>query len=392
MEMHAKRLNNYSPQYYPNECELETRVQPEDNEDALPVRREIGWSEGQRDAVEGSWQWDIKTDITTWSEQLHLIAGRDPTATVPSFKEHSSFYSSNSWDQLTTATLRLLQTGEPYALELQMLRPDGAPRRVVVRGAAERDTNGYILRLGGTIEDITERSWQGSKGERQLESILTSDDGVSASLIWAQEEDNARIARELRENICQKLCLLAVEVQGLTTAFPEMTVQAHGRIEELSRFTSEILAEIIQVSQQLHPSTLDLLGLPLALRGYCREFANRSGIPVECSCTDVLPEKIEEEVAVSFFRILEEALGNVAQHGHASKVSVELTGRSRTLLLRVADNGVGFEPQKSKAATGLGFIRMKERLRSIGGELVVWSTPMRGTRIEARSPLGKSSR
>jgi signal transduction histidine kinase len=186
------------------------------------------------------------------------------------------------------------------------------------------------------------------------------------------------------------LCLLAVGIQGLTPAFPEVTVQAHMRLEELWRYTSEIVAEIVDVSHQLHPSTLDLLGLPVALRGYCREFASRNRIPVECSYTDVLPEKVEKKVALSFFRVLEEVLGNVAKHSHASSVGVELIGSSRELLLRVSDNGIGFELQKTKVTTGLGFIRMKERLRSIGGELAVWSTPTRGTRIEARAPLRES--
>ena len=387
METHANHLRNSSTLYHPDERELKAKVQPEDNEGAPILRREVERGEGQQDANKGSWQWDINTDITTWSEQLHRIAGRDPMTIVPSFKEHSSFYTSDSWDQLTTATLRLLRTGEPYELELQMLRPDGTRRSVSGSGEAVRDTNGYILRLCGTVEDITERNWQASTGERELESIQNSDDRMSGCLIKAQEGENARIAKELQDNICQKLCLLAVEIQGLTPAFPEVTVQAHMRLEELWRYTSEIVDELVQVSHQLHPSTIDLLGLPLAIRGYCREFATRNRIPVECSCTDVLPEKIDKEVAFSFFRILEEALGNVAKHSHASNVSVELIGSSRELLLRVSDNGVGFEFQKTKVATGAGFIRLKERLRSIGGGLAVWSTPTRGTRIEARAPL-----
>jgi NarL family two-component system sensor histidine kinase LiaS len=83
-------------------------------------------------------------------------------------------------------------------------------------------------------------------------------------------------------------------------------------------------------------------------------------------------------------------LGNVAKHSHAINVSVELIGSSRELLLRVSDDGVGLQPEKSKLTTSLGFIRMEERLRSIGGELEVWSAPTRGTRIEGRAPLRES--
>jgi PAS domain S-box-containing protein len=159
METHMNPLRNHSTLYHPNERELKTQIQPDDNEAPL-VRRE---AERQQDANKGSWQWDLRTDITTWSEQLHRIAGRDPMTIVPSFKEHSSFYTSDSWDQLITATLHLLRTGEPYELELQVLRPDGTRRWVICSGEAARDTSGYILRLFGTVEDLAERvpDWGG---------------------------------------------------------------------------------------------------------------------------------------------------------------------------------------------------------------------------------------
>src|SRR5882762_3790000 len=205
METHTNHLRNHSTLYHPNERELKTKIQPEDNEEAPVVRREAERGGGQLDANKGSWQWDIKTDITTWSEQFHRIAGRDPMTIAPSFKEHSSFYTSDSWDQLITATLRLLQTGEPYELELQMLRPDGTRRWVISSGEAARDTSGYILRLCGTVEDITEHDWQASTGERELESIQNSADRMIGCLIKAQDQENVRIAKELQGNICQKL-------------------------------------------------------------------------------------------------------------------------------------------------------------------------------------------
>jgi signal transduction histidine kinase len=386
METHANHLRSRPWLYHPDERELKTKVQPEATEQTL-VSREVELGEEQPDPTKASWQWDIKTDTTTWSEQLYCITGRDPKTAVPSFKEHSSFYTSDSWERLTTATLRVLKTGEPYELELHMLRPDRTQRLVISSGEAVRDASGNILRLCGTVEDITERKCRVIRGERKVESLGNADYRISGRLIQAQEEEKTRIAKELRDNICQKLCLLAVRIQGLTPAFPELTQQAHVRLEELWRYTTEIVAEIAQVSDQLHPSTLDLLGLPLAIQGFCREFASRNRIPVECSCTGVVPEKIEQDLALSFFRILQEALGNVAKHSHASNVRVELIGSSKELLLKVTDNGVGLDPQKTKVATGLGFIRMKERLRSIGAGLAVWPTPTYGTRIEARAPL-----
>jgi signal transduction histidine kinase len=365
MEAHANHPRNHCTLHCADELVVQTKIQPEANK--------------------ATWQWDIKTDVTTWSEQLYRIAGRDPGTAVPSFKKHSSFYTSDSWDRLTAATVRVLKTGQPYALELQMRRPDGTRRRVMSRGEAERGVNGEILQLCGTVDDITEHNRQIIRGES--ESLMHDDYRISARLIQAQEEENTRIAKQLRDHICQKLCLLAVEIQEFGSLFPELTQQANLRLEKLWRGAAETVDDIARVSHHLHPSNLDFLGLPLAIRGLCREFATRNSISVECTCTDFVPER---KVALTFFRVLQEVLGNVEKHSHAGNVSVELVGSSREMLLRVSDDGIGLELERTKVTTGLGFIRMKERLRSIGGELAVWSAPTRGTRVEARVPLRES--
>jgi signal transduction histidine kinase len=387
METRACHLRGHSTRYYSSEREVNAKVQPEMNGRAFTRETEL---DEQAQDKKGSWQWDLRTDVTSWSEPLYRIAGRDPETAVPSFKEHSSFYTSDSWDRLTAATVQLLQTGQPYELELQMRQPDGTRRHVIGSGEAVRDVRGDILRLCGTVEDVTESTWQLIRGEKESESQRDLTCEISGRLVQAHEEENTRIASDLRDNISQKLCLLAVEIQGFTTAFPELTPPAQVRLEELWRYTAEIVEETVQVSHHLYPSTLDLLGLPLAIQGFCREFSSRNQIPVEYSCTHVLPEKIGNEVALSFFRILQEALGNVAKDGHAGKVIVELIGDSWELLLCVSDDGVGVEPQRTKVTTGPGFIGMRERLRSIGGELAIWSTPTQRTRIEARAPLKAS--
>jgi signal transduction histidine kinase len=369
MEARANHPRNHCGLHHVNELEFQPKVQPE--------------------AKKGSWQWDIRTDVTTWSEQLYRIAGRDPVTALPSFKKHSCFYTSDSWDRLTAATVRVLRTGQPYELELQMRRPDGTRRRVIGSGGAVRDAKGDILRLCGTVEDITERNWQVIRAE-EPEGLMNDDHRIGPRLIQAQDEENAKVAEELRDHICQKLCLLAVEIQGLAADFPKLTQQARMRLEELWRNAGETVDDIVRVSHHLYPSNLDLLGLPLAIRGLCREFASRNRISVECSCTDVVREKIGNDVALSFFRVLQEALGNVAKPSHAINVSVELIGSSRDLLLRVSDDGLGLQPEKTNVTTSLCFIRMKERLRSIGGDLEVWSAPTRGTRIEGRAPLRNS--
>ena len=379
MATHANR----PPRYCRDNHALTTEAQPDDNAQDRLAGGDVDREEKQQKANTGSWQWDIRTDVTTWSEQLHRIAGRDPNIVLPSFKEHSSFYTAESWELLTTATLRLLRTGEAYELELEMVRPDGGRRRVVGMGEAVRDSTGDILRLCGTVEDITQHRRRVSADEQVLENAAHR---ATSFLIKTSEEEKEEVAKELRDDVCQRLCLVAADIQGLTSASTELPVQACMRLEELWQKTSEIVSEIVRISHQLHPSTLDLLGLPLAIEGVCREFAARHSISVECSCTGTIPEGLDKNIGLAFFRILEEVLGIIAKH-NTGHVSVELIDNTKELLLRVSDNRESGDAEKMESARDLAFICGKERMYSIGGRLMVWSTANGQYRIEARVPL-----
>ncbi|HEV2117652.1 MAG TPA: PAS domain-containing protein [Terriglobales bacterium] len=379
MATHANR----PPRYCRDNHALTTEAQPDDSAQDRLAGGDVDREEKQQKVNTGSWQWDITTDVTTWSEQLHRIAGRDPATVLPTFKEHSSFYTPESWELLTTATLCLLRTGEPYELELEIVRPDGGRRRVVGTGEAVRDSTGDILRLCGTVEDITERRWRIIADEQVLENPAHRATGY---LIKANEEEKEEVAKELRDDICQRLCLLAADIQGLTSASTELPVQGCMRLEELWQETSEIVSEIVNLSHRLYPSTLDLLGLPLAIEGVCREFAARHSVSVECSCTGTIPEGLDKKIGLAFFRILEEVLGIIAKH-NTGHVSVELINNAKELLLRVSDNRESGDSEEMESARGFAFIGAKERMYSVGGRLTAWSTPTGQARVEARAPL-----
>jgi two-component system sensor histidine kinase UhpB len=333
----------------------------------------------------GSWQWDMKTDITIWSEQLYRIAGFGPDVAIPSFREHSLFYTSESWDRLTVAVLEVFKTGTPYELELQMRRPDGTTRTIIGRGEAVRDATNDILQLRGTVEDISEHKWGGvaTQSERALRTGAI--DHWTKRLIDAHEEEKARISRELTDDVCQRLSLLAIEIQQVVPAFPESMAKAQARNDELWRQTIETIDKISRVSQELHPVVLDFVGLDVAIRGLCRDFSKQCKIQVQCNAK--APAGLHKRLALSFFRICQESLRNIARHSEAKNVRIELTVSSQELLLCVSDDGVGIESEQAKRASGFGFVRMEEQLHLIGGQLGVWSQPSFGTRLEARAPL-----
>ena len=147
-------------------------------------RREAELKEAQRVASVGSWEWEVQTDIVTWSEELYHIAGRDPRDALPIYKEHRQIYTRESWARLQPAVERALKTGLAYELDLELVRPDGTTRWIAARGEAERDGTGRIARLRGTGQDITERK----RAEHQIQeqaNLL----GLASDAIFVRDFD-----------------------------------------------------------------------------------------------------------------------------------------------------------------------------------------------------------
>jgi two-component system, NarL family, sensor histidine kinase UhpB len=338
------------------------------------------------DSCLGSWRWNIRTNAMTWSGELNSIVGRDQNAPVPSFKAHSCFYTADSWVQLLSATLVLLNTGRPYELTLQMLHADGTRRWVIVKGEAVCDQFGHVLELCGTVANINERTLVA--GDRVTN--MRGGHEATGRLIDAQDKENIQIARSLRDNVSQRVSLLAASIQDLSLTATELSPQNLSRLDELWQYTTGILSELDRISEHLHSTSLDLLGLTLAVQSLCREFRTKSGILVEYNCANVGVEKLDDQLVLTLFCVLKEALDNVAKHSRATTCTVMLSHSSGEIVLQVIDNGVGFQSTELDTRSGLGFIRISERLFQIGGSLAVGSAPACGTSIEVRVPLNRA--
>ena len=219
---------------------------------------------------------------------------------------------------------------------------------------------------------ITERTRVESERE-DLIRARTSEEAmadVSRRLIEAQERERNRIARELHDDICQRLALLAI------------TLTTRGE-RELHQQTTEITADLQALSHRLHSSRLELLGIAGAMRHFCEEFAGQQKASVDFDACD-LPDRMPSEVSLSLFRILQEALQNAAKHSGERHFHVNLWGARDQVHLIVKDNGRGFDLASARAGRGIGLVSMEERIRLVKGELSIESQPQRGTRIHAR--------
>jgi PAS domain S-box-containing protein len=265
---------------------------------------------------------------------------------------------------------------EEFTMEYRVRRHDGQYRWVMDSGRPRSNADGSFAGYIGSCVDVTER--------KLAEDAISS---VGRRLIAAQEEERTRIARELHDDIGQRLALLSIELETLQRA-PNQR-EFPGRIYQLLKQTSEIASEIQAISHRLHSSKLEYLGLVAAARGYCAELSEQQNVGIDF-LDEGVPRSLPAEIEMSLFRVLQEALRNAVKHGRVHQVKVELRARGSDVHLTVRDFGVGFDPAIALHGKGLGLVSMQERVRLVHGELTIDSAPNSGTSIHVRVPLTRT--
>ena len=314
-----------------------------DTERALR-QRDSELNEAQRLAQTGSWQWDPHSDVVTWSAELYRLAGYDPQLPPPPFKDHERFFATESWDRLKQSVERALRTGVPYELDLEAIRADGTRIWVTTRGEAVLDASGHPICLRGTTQDITDR-------KRSEEALLT----MSGCLITAQEEERTRIARELHDDLSQRMVLLQIGLEQYKQGVPALSSQSQQQLDNLAEMTSELSSDLHGLSHQLHPAMLETVGLVTSLNSFCKEFATQHKLQVQFVHNDI-PRQIPKDVTLCLFRIVQEALRNIAKHSGAGEAKIELSSYADEIDLCISDSGRGFNVESAKRATGLGLV------------------------------------
>ena len=224
--------------------------------------------------------------------------------------------------------------------------------------------------------DLSTAVWQRTQVEEERLKL-------SGRLINAQEEERSRIARDLHDDMNQRLGLLAFGLSQLSGKLP--AGEAKRETQELWQQTSGLSQDVHRLSHELHPATLEQLGLVAAARALCAEFSKKQGVAVYFTEHDV-PPHLPEHVPLCLYRILQESLQNIAKHSEASVVKVELDRGLDGVQLRVEDDGIGFDPE-NHGQGGLGLLSMRERLRLVGGSIRIDSAPSQGTKVNVWAPI-----
>jgi signal transduction histidine kinase len=229
------------------------------------------------------------------------------------------------------------------------------------------------------VEDVTARRETEDK-LKQAQAVLHE---LPSRLIQAQEQEKQRIARELHDDIGQRLSLLMVELEQVNRELPVFPIQNYGEFAEILEGMDEVTTDVHQLSHQLHSSKLQYLGLKAALRELCQQMAAQHEITIVQRVEDVAD--LTPDVQLCLYRVAQETLNNVVRHGATKTVNVRLTESRGTVRLKITDMGVGFDVRRT--GEGLGLASMRERLRSVNGTFSVRSAPGHGTQIVAEVPL-----
>ena len=267
---------------------------------------------------------------------------------------------------------------EPFHMQYRLRRYDGEYRWITDTGVPRYNEDGSFAGYVGSAVDVTER--------KLADEALST---VSQRLIEAQEEERARVARELHDDVNQRLAVVNMRLDALARAVPDSVPEGRQRIEEARREVVNLVTDIQTLSHRLHPPRLDHLGMAAAAEALCDEISGQYRLEVSFGSENV-PEKLSKRIVLCLYRVLQEALQNAIKHSGTTKVAVSLRGGANVIELTVDDFGVGFDLETSQQR-GLGLTSMNERLKALDGHLTIRSQPARGTTVHARVPVRNES-
>jgi PAS domain S-box-containing protein len=273
------------------------------------------------------------------------------------------------------AYTRAFDRREEFRIEYRLRRRDGEYRWMLDSGTPRFNPNGSFAGYIGSAIDVTDH--------KKAEEALSS---VSRRLIEAQEEERRYIARELHDDVNQRVALLAIEVQRLEDALPESSVALRGQTAELSQRTLEISREVQLLSHRLHSSKLELLGVVAAIKSFCHELSAQQEVKISFAHSGV-PRSLPRDTSLCLFRVLQEALRNAVKHSRVRHFGVDLRGVEGAIQLTVRDSGVGFDVEAARNNCGLGLVSMRERVSLVKGTISITSKPAAGTEINVCIPV-----
>jgi PAS domain S-box-containing protein len=332
-------------------------------------------------AQEGIWDWNLETNAVVYSSRWKQMLGYSNEEIEP----HVS-----AWERLVHPDDRRaaeradesVARGRPtYEAEFRLRHKDGHYVHVLSRGfPVRREPGGPVVRIVGTHFDLTDR--QKREAERARTELLTH-------LVFVQEDERRRIARDMHDQLGEHLTALALRIGRLKQIGVDSTRLAR-EIDDLERIALSLDQDVDRLVWELRPTALDDLGLMAALTNYVQDWSNRTSIPARLHTSGLQDERLQPDVETTLYRIAQEALNNAAKYSRAGHVEVILERRHDSVLLVVEDDGIGFEADGGVNGRGFGLVGMRERAALVGGNVEIESARGQGTTVLVRIDVSSS--
>jgi PAS domain S-box-containing protein len=252
------------------------------------------------------------------------------------------------------------------------------------------DDDGNVVEVQSVGRDVTDRKLTEEVLRRNEAALRESERDLrllAGRLLSAHEDERSALARDLHDDLSQRLAALAIEtamIEGECRSAPDSAAK---RLRDLRDRLADVASDVHHLARQLHPAILQDLGLAEAIRSECVRFSEREGVQVEFVGSDIAD--LPPAVAICLYRIVQEGLRNIAKHAKAEEAQVTLVRDDHSIVLSIRDSGVGFDATSARRAAGMGLASMRERAWLVHGDIVVRSEPGQGTAIEVRVPLGE---
>jgi PAS domain S-box-containing protein len=327
-------------------------------------------------AQEGVWDWNLQTGAVVYSARWRQMLGYGEDEIEPHLSAWERLLHPDDKPRAQQVNETVMRGAQTYEGEFRLRHKDGHYIQVLSRGFPVRQQpGGPVVRIVGTHFDLTERKQ--ADAERARTELL-------GRLVFAQEDERRRIAREMHDQFGEQLTALSHQIGSLKEACGQQT-DLRDQVEALEALARQIDRDVDYLVWELRPTALDDLGLRAALANYVQDWSKRVDVTAELHTSGLLDDRLDSEIETVLYRIAQEALTNVAKHSRATHVDVILERRPDHIVLIVEDDGVGFEPgDAGTIRQGFGLVGMQERAALVGANLQIESAAGRGTTILVR--------
>jgi PAS domain S-box-containing protein len=336
-------------------------------------------------AQEGVYDWNLETGAVVYSKHWKRMLGYDDDEIEPHVSAFERLIHPDDLDRATRLNTSVSRGDKPYEIEFRLRHKDGHYVQVLSRGyPVRRDPEGPVVRIVGTHFDLTDRKQAEEARERERSERARTE--LLGRMVFAQEDERRRIAREMHDQFGEQLTALGLRIRMLKNAAAGRD-DLSAQIEALEQVAQELDRDVDHLVWELRPTALDDLGLRAALANYVQDWSQRVRVCAELHTAGVTTDRLASEIETTLYRIAQEALNNIAKHARARHVEIILERRADQVLLIVEDDGVGFEPSEMDGdRRGFGLLGMHERAALVGATVQIESAPGEGTTIFVRMP------